>query len=423
MKKSNNNEEESYYDILEVGQNATLEEIKKKKKDLSLKYHPDKLPEHKREWGTMMIQKINEAFEVLKDPKKRKMYDQFGKEALNGNPGFSGFGGFGGFDMNDIFSGVMGKSKGQKIQPIKVAINVSLEDLFTGKNLKEEIERFTLCKECDNTGFEDKQKHKCKICKGNCFVIQTIQIGPGMIQQCQRPCAECNGLGNDLKSTNKCKKCDGNSVIKEKYIISIEIKAGMQNKDVIEIKKEGHELPQESNQKYNRGDIYVFIKEIPHEIYKRGVTYEGIMNPSNLSMELEITLCEALCGFVKSFKYLDGNSKYLDSYDVIKDGDIRVIKDLGLPHKGTNHKRGDLFVKFQVKYPNKSELTNNKKEKLYELLTDNKFNNSKIHKLPKYINPVIMEDIKHYKHKEYYDDDDDNMDNERGGEHVQCAQQ
>lgn len=417
-------EEESYYDILEVSKDASHEEIKKKRRELSIKYHPDKLPPEKKEWGTAMIQKINEAYNVLSDPEKKKIYDQFGKSGLDGTSGFN----HPGFDIHDIFNGFgfMGKSmKPQNIPPIRTPINVTLEEIFSGKTTKCDIERLSLCKKCDGTGFKDKQHHKCKVCKGNKVVFHAIQIGPGMFQQTQGPCQECKGSGNDLKSSSLCSSCDGESVKKEMHTLTVEIKPGSRNGDAVEIVGEGHELPKEQL-KGKRGDVIIIINEVPHTVFKRGISFNGHMKPANLLIEMELTLCEGLCGFSKEFKYLDGTTKYIDHYSVVKDGDLKIIRGLGLPYRNKPYSRGDLYVKFNLKFPQDSELSNDQKIKIYEILTKQKYNSSIIHKLPKDIEPVLLSEPDHNEHHSSYYDDDHNNDNHHGHEnveHVQCAQQ
>jgi DnaJ family protein A protein 2 len=417
-------DEESYYEILEVSKDASHEEIKKKRKELSIKYHPDKLPSDKQEWGTNKIQKINEAYNVLSDPEKRKIYDQYGKAGLDGNPGFNQHG----FDIHDIFNGFgfMGKSsKAQKIPPIRAPINVTLEEIFNGKTTTCEIERLSLCKKCDGTGFTDKQSHKCNTCQGKKMVFHTIQLGPGMFQKTQMPCHVCKGSGNDLKSSSLCKDCDGESVKKEMYTVTVEIKPGSRNGDAIEIMGQGHELPQEQL-KGKRGDVIIIINELPHSVFKRGISFNGHIKPANLLIEVELTLCEGLCGFSKEFKYLDGTTKYIDHYDIIKDGDLKIIRGLGLPYRNKPYSKGDLYVKFSLKYPQDSELSNDQKIKIYEILTKKKYDSSKIHKLPKGIEPVLLSGIDQSGHHgSYYDDDHDDHEGHNHGnvEHVQCAQQ
>ncbi|QKF93745.1 DnaJ chaperone protein [Fadolivirus algeromassiliense] len=409
--------EESYYDILGVSKNATIEEIKLKRKELSKKYHPDKLPAEKREQGTERFKKITEAYEVLSDPEKRNIYDQHGKEGLKAHADGFNFNG-GGFDPTEIFGDIFGKRKQQSVRvpPIQIRVNVTLEDVFTGKDFIQEIERFSVCNICDNTGFEDKGKHDCTVCKGSGFKMEMRQIGPGMIQQFQRPCNNCEGSGKDNKFP-KCNKCNGKGLVEEKVKLSFKVEQGMCKGDIIEIKNEGHELPKDVPGLYRRGDVMFVVNEIPHETFKRGVVYDGKMNPANIAIEVELQLHEALCGFVRSFKYLDGTQMYIDNYDIVKDGDVKIIKNKGLPQKNRTYLSGDLFVKFKVTYP--ENIADNTKSKLFELLTGKKYNSSTVHKLPSDAYTVDMKDVKDYvPNDNYYDEDDDHQE---GG--VQCAQQ
>lgn len=407
--------EESYYDILGVNKNASFEEIKKKRRDLSVKYHPDKLSHDKKEWGTKMITKLNEAYEVLSNPEKRELYDKYGKDGLSEKFRFNQNHGF---NPNDIIENMFNPRQKQRDRTIHITINVTLEDIFNGKDISHEIERETLCVGCDNTGFMDKKKHTCSKCGGSGIKIDRIPIGPGMIQTIKNMCNMCHGTGNSIDLSNKCKICNGNAFIKEKKTLKCKVEPGMCKGDAVIMKNEGHEIPKDMSGKFKRGDVAFIIHEIPHETFKRGVMFNNQVNPANIIMEIELELYEALCGFTKKITYLDGSEIYIDHYDVIKDSNIKVIENKGLPYKGQSYKNGDLFIKFKVKYP--SELTDPIKSKLYELLTHKKFNTSTVHKIPDDKHAFELKDIQDYT-GENYEEDDEGDQQEGGG--VQCAQQ
>lgn len=400
--------DKSYYDILGVSKDATEEEIKKKRKVLIQKYHPDKMPTEKKEWAEELIKEINEAYEILSNPKKRDIYDRYGKEGLNANEGD------GNFNPDEIFSHFFGQKRKSTIPPIKVPVDVTLEEIFKGKNVTKPVERYGLCETCNNTGFEDKQKHTCKNCKGKGILHVMRQLRPGMLQQLQIECEQCDGTGNDKSSQNikKCKLCEGNGVIKEKYAATIKIEPGTCKGDIIEIENEGHELPKEIQDKQKRGSIIFVINEVSHEIYKRGVVLKGSMNPANLAMDVTIELHEALCGFVKCIKYLDGSDIYIDQHEVTKDGELKIIIGKGLPYKNKPYKYGDLFVKFHVNYP--KFLTENTKGKIYELLTYKKYDSSSIHKIPKDKFAIDLKNVDNYNVEHYQCNDDDDDDDEDG---------
>ena len=131
---------------------------------------------------------------------------------------------------------------------------------------------------------------------------------------------------------------------------------------------------------------------------------------------IDLELHEALCGFVKKIRHLDGSDVYIDNNDIIQDGNIKIIEHKGLPYRGNKFRFGDLFVKFNVKVPAKfSDATRNK---LYELLTGKKFNNSQVHKIPEDNYPVKLKNIEDYHNN---NDFDNNSDDNQGT--TQCATQ
>ena len=355
----------SYYDIFGVDKDAPISEIRAKYYELMKKYHPDKLPPEKKEWGEKMTKDVNEAWEVLKDPSKRELYDQFGKDTGQGMPG-------GMNNMNDIINEMLKRAHSnqqhQTVPPIKIIQNVTLEDVYNGKTVNIEVDRYTLCNTCDATGFSDKQKHKCIKCKGNGVVVQIQEIAPGFIQQAQRPCSACLGTGDDKSSPHKCKTCNGDQAIKEKFTTTIEIPKGIRNKDVLQIPNQGNDIPTESRHNgITRGPINIIINELEHETFKRGIMYNQKMDPSNICIILDIPLADAIAGFKRSFKHLDGRNIYFAETRIIKDGDIAVIVNEGLPVKGKEYAKGDLFVKYNVKFPD--NLSDEQRLGIYKILT------------------------------------------------------
>lgn len=417
-------DEESYYDILGVGRNPTDAELKSRKRELTKQFHPDKLPLDKKEEGAERFKKINEAYAVLTDPEKKRIYDLHGIEGLHAKE--AGFGGEGGdFDPTDLINKAFNKKYEDciRVPPIQIRVSVSLEDLLTGKDGSHDIDRFTLCYVCGVTGFEDRTKHTCDTCRGKGYKMEPIEIVPGLTQPCQTPCLGCDGSGRDNKYT-KCKKCSGNMVFREKVKMSYKIEPGMHTGDTIVLKYCGNELPLDLKIPCKRGDVIFIIDEMPHENFIRGVSYDGRVNPANILMEINLQLHESLCGFVKTFKYLDGTQVYIDNNTIIKDGDMKIINNQGLPYKGKTDVRGDLFVKFKIIYPTK--ITENNKIKLYEILTNKKYNAATIHKLPQNSVAANLKDIKEYLNTNYNPNEKNNKDNKKtinDPSNVQCQTQ
>lgn len=410
----------SFYDVLELPKTATVHDIKKQFKKLAVKYHPDKLKDEEKEAGTIKFKELNEAYSVLSDPEKKQLYDKFGKEAVNGSggPGF-------GHNMDDIMETLFKRqTKRDAVPPIKLVVNISLEELYKGKKCKETFDRYSLCTECNSTGFKDKSSHSCNKCSGRGAVMQVVQIGPGMVQQTQRQCPECKGSGSDNKNHDKCIKCEGKRVVLEKHTVEFQVPPGSINEDVIFIKNEGNEIPHEaaSQSKYERGKVAAIIHEVEHELFKRGgVVIDNKVNPANLIIEFKITLVEALCGFRREFTYLDGKKFYIEEIDVISDGAVRVITDRGLPYKTNEYKYGDLYIKYNIDYPD--TLTDEQKSGIYKLLTgkdkDQEYANNK----PSYeYTHIETHSVDSHNHNNAAESDDEDDERQHGAP-VNCQTQ
>lgn len=437
-----------YYEILGVSKTVDNGELKSVYRKLVLKHHPDKLPDEKKKWGEEMIKEINEAYSVLTDPKKRELYDRFGREGLEGMGGPGGPGGVP-FDFADIMKDLFGQGgspfgqgpfgshshgpfgqggspfgphgpghRREKVPPVEFHEKMTLDEIYTGKKVEKEVERYDLCKKCDATGSADKKNHKCGTCNGKGVQFVRMQVGPNVIQQGQR-CTVCKGSGNG-KNYKQCGDCKGKRVKLCKYKLKFKIEPGVKHNDMIAIKDQGHELlPENKHGNKSRGDVVIVIEEQEHDTFKRGVVIQGKMDPSNISMTMEINLAEALCGFSRSIDHLNGNKLFINSINVIEDGDIKLLVDSGLPNKKGQY--GKLFVKFNVKYP--SSVSHDNKKILYEVLTGKSFDK---------VDNTIPDNHK-FKHLEnvdlsggsYYDssDGESDSDEEFQGNQAQCVQQ
>ena len=164
------------YDQLNISSDATDKDIKKAYHKLSMKWHPDKNIDNKEE-ATENFQKISEAYSILSDEKKRKMYDQIGIDILkNGSDGPSidptqifeqffggGFGGFGGFP----FGNMRGRQQRREEDHCVVEHFVTLEDIYNEKQTEVKYKQKVYCQKCEGTGCKNKKKTKCSNCNGN----------------------------------------------------------------------------------------------------------------------------------------------------------------------------------------------------------------------------------------------------------------
>ena len=187
-----------YYEVLGVNKNATEDELKKAYRKLAKKYHPDANPDNKKE-AEAKFKEVNEAYETLSDPQKRKMYDQFGPDGPQGfggqgpfggqggyysysTSGFDGFGDFG--DLGDIFSSFFGGGFGgrsssrrqngpRKGADLNLGVEITFEQAFLGVEKEVIITRNEVCDTCHGTGSKPGTSvTKCTICNGTGQVTQ-----------------------------------------------------------------------------------------------------------------------------------------------------------------------------------------------------------------------------------------------------------
>lgn len=369
-----------YYKLLGVEKTATEKQIKTGYKKMVTKFHPDKVKQNKKKECEDKMKDINEAYSVLSDKHKKEMYDDYGPEGVNMSfPDFSNA-----FD-GDIGSNFMGNFEDMKFQEemqsnlsemqdfmeqqnelknqlMILEESITLEEAYNGKEVKKSIERNNLCKKCLGTGAKDKKNHECVRCKGSGGIDA---VNPAQYEPRQRICPECRGTGGDVYY-EKCDKCFGKKIALGKYIAKFYIPPGSATDDRLRIKNEGHML-----KTMTRGDIHIQIKIIDHDIFKRDVLIDNRVNKINLRLTLDISLCEALCGFKKDIKHLDGRIISFVNKDIITTGEIKKIEKEGMPYTGQKEIKGDLFVKFNVIYP--ETLTEKQKSSLYFCLTNKRY--------------------------------------------------
>lgn len=328
--------EQSYYEILEVDKLADHQIIKKAYHNLSRKYHPDKLPNEKKAFGEAKIKEINEAYAVLSYPDKRKLYDKYGKEGLQ-----------------EVNSGFVPRFR---IPTIKVPLKVTLEELYMGKSVTIEFERKNICAECDMTGAKDKKRHKCRKCSGLGKVRQAVQHGP-FIQEQIVNCIACKGLRID-PSTEVCPECGGKAYQTEKCKITKEIPPGSDEQIILH--NIGDELPAEiRHHGVERGVVVLILEETEHEIFKR-------CNEADLLIGIELSLEEALCGFKRVIRHLDGRKLAIIETDPIDFGTRKVVQGEGMKLQSGGY--GNLIIQFSFKMP--TSLSEEQKRTLYSCLAN-----------------------------------------------------
>ncbi|CAF3370048.1 unnamed protein product [Rotaria socialis] len=347
--------DKTHYDVLGIDENATQEHIISAFRQKSKEHHPDRGGTHE------MMQKINAAKEVLTDPKKRAIYDRYGSEGPSSGMAHGHSTGFPGFSSGspDIFDFFMRGASGReptiasKGSDIKHALQVSLEELYSGHTKKISVPREIICTACDGTGSVDRINHDCTACKGQGVENLIFRTGP-FIQQSQRSCSFCSGLGTRVNAKNRCKICHGNKLVRQEKILDVDISPGSPDGGAIKFIGEGNQIPQGEN-----GSLYVVLRQAPHAIFER--------IGDNLTMNLKINLSESLCGFQHIVTLLDGHKIRINHPPgkPIVPKSYRCIKGQGMPNRHT-HSYGDLFIYFDVEFPEDNFIKNESQLKQLE---------------------------------------------------------
>lgn len=326
-----------YYKILGVSREATAEEIKKKYRQLALKYHPDRNPGNKE--AEERFKEASEAYEVLRDPEKRRLYDQYGHEGLR-ETGFTGFHDFADIfgAFSDIFEDLFGFRGPEFHRPGPQAGNdrrydleLNFVDAALGAEINIEITRTINCRECRGSGMRPgTQKIPCPQCGGRGHVVRTH----GFLR-ISTTCPRCQGRGNII--AEPCPGCRGTGRIPEKKKLAVRIPPGVDSGTHLIMAGEGDEGLHGGPP----GDLYIVMHVRPHELFER----DGY----NLRLKLPVSFVQAALGDRVLVPTLTGQ-KELTIPAGTQPGDLLRLKGEGIPIL-RGYGRGDLLVDVQVVIP------------------------------------------------------------------------
>lgn len=353
--------DKSYYEILKVPIYASDQQIKESYRKLAAKYHPDKLPEDKKDNGEKLLKELNEAYATIGNPEKRRKYDlsEMKKKDINLQTDSDSSDEYGMYtsEKHKQMDNIIRKELQERTPPVFINEEMTLEEIYTGKEVKREIYRFNLCQECRMTGYKHKAKPKCKTCDGKGKVIVQNKKGTRPAKQVAK-CPACDGITSEAFNLVTCDKCLGKKLVMGSHSISYNIPPGAHDKDTMIIQNQGHATVFDDQTLYSkdpenayRGIIKIKVKEKPHKIFNRDLVINKTVNHANVCMNVEITLLESLCGFKKAIKHLDGRLLVIEEREPIRHDDMRFIENEGFPYKGNRAKKGTLFVKYKVTYP------------------------------------------------------------------------
>lgn len=357
-------EKRDYYEILGVPRNATPEEIKKAYRKLALEFHPDRHPPEKKKWAEEKFKEISEAYEVLMDPEKRRLYDTYGHEGVS--PTFRE----GGFtwedfthfdDLRDIFRGTglesileeffnfFGTSgtrtsrttqRGQYVsyrgEDIKIEVPLTLEEIAKGTKKKVRLTRYEACEKCGGTGSISGRRSTCQTCQGTGLIrTRSRTFIFDMVRTVT--CPTCEGKGWVI--SDPCPSCNGTGRVKKSVMVEVDIPPGVREGQYLTLRKMGNHGPWNGKP----GDLVVFVREKPHRVFRRV--------GDNLEMDVEIPYSLAVLGGRMTIKDIRGEKISFKIPPGTQSHTVFRLKGKGMPKLQGGY--GDMFVRVKIKVPTK----------------------------------------------------------------------
>ena len=348
-------EDLSYYEILEVSQNADKATIKKAYRKMAKKYHPDKNPgdtdaEHK-------FKLCNEAYQCLSDDQQRSIYDRYGKEGLQGMGGGSRRSS-GGFDdlgsiFEEMFSGFGGGGGSRRRQnpadmdkyplDMNVEMYISFNEAIFGCEKELEFSYKKACSDCKGTGAKDGKLSTCKQCGGQ----GQVYMKQGFMTFSQT-CPACNGTGS--APAEPCGTCRGAGYEEVREKVTIKVPAGIDSDNRLRVSGKGN-----IGKRGNRGDLYVTFTVKPDKHFVR--------NGNDVYIEIPVFFTQAVAGDTLTIPSLTGELEL--KLDVgTKDKQHFTFRNEGIEDVH-GHGKGDLIAQINITYPRK--LSDKQKDLLNQL--------------------------------------------------------
>lgn len=349
---------QSYYDVLGLSKDASEDEIKEAYRDLAMEYHPDRNPD--KENAEEKFKEISEAYDVLSDPEKRKIYDRYGKEGLKRRAGYSSGGDRSAEDIFESFSEVFGQgsifeeffgsgrqSKRRRASgpALRVEETISFQEAAFGSEKDITVRRNATCDECNGQRTADgSSMETCPSCGGKGVISQS----QGFFSV-QRTCPRCRGEGEILE--NPCRACGGSGLQKEEKQVTVQIPQGVEDQTRLRVQGEGDLEPGVSR----RGDLYVDITVEDHAFFKR--------RGNDVLCEIPLSFSQAALGDEITVPTLEEKEANVTIPPGTQPGTILRLENEGIPDVRTG-RRGDQLIQINVDVP--ENLTAKQEELLKE---------------------------------------------------------
>jgi molecular chaperone DnaJ len=332
----------NYYELLGVSSDASDDEIKKAFRGLARKYHPDANPDDPA--AVERFKEINDAYETLRDPERRRRYDMFGPEGANAGP-FGGGSPFdaGAFGLNDLFDAFFGGGGGRGQGPAgagrgpdaETVLDLTLEDVVHGARKSLDLQMPVECDRCTGSGCAPgTHPDRCPTCEGTGEVRQVRRSLLGQIVTAG-PCATCGATGQIIP--NPCDLCGGVGRVNGSRSIEVDVPRGIDDSQRLRLAGRGPAAARGGP----AGDLYVSVRVGRHpDLERRG---------DELWYKLPISIVQAALGTQLEIATLDG-PREVDVAAGTQPGALIRLRGLGVPSLRTS-RRGDLVVEVRVDVP------------------------------------------------------------------------
>lgn len=352
-----------YYETLGVPRGASKDEVKRAYRRLAKKHHPDLNKDNPR--AADEFKRISEAYEVLVDDEKRRIYDAYGPEGLRqqvwGGEGFDWdrfthaadvedlFGGdffqsffgrsrspFGGGLFEELLrGGVPGARRGPSPgRDAQVQVELSLEEVARGVRKEVTLRHPVPCPACDGTGAEDARLITCPTCNGQGQVSSSQRRGHSQYITITT-CPKCSGRGRWPE--RPCARCGGAGRVSDVRTIAVDIPPGVPHG--VQLRIPGRGLA--GDRGAPPGDLYVAVATRPHEVFER--------DGDDVVMDLPVSITQAALGAEVEVSTLDGAAR-LRIPPGTQSGTVLRLRGKGLP-RFQRSGRGDQLVRIIVRTP------------------------------------------------------------------------